>query len=245
MKLKEKVDAKLAENANSKAYVRPRERALGDNEVEAPILGNFLPVHHIFTRLSGKLARDEVQDYIVKRMHGNVKLVETDLWVGPIPPEGLQSFEDEKKGLPKSDSTSASDIPSEIDAEDFVGFYWEDLDFTVSINRQEEDEKATVDDHGLPTMNQTIRVQGTCSVRQHPTMEANGKPLNVVYFKRVGHLLPHTWQQVTDSIFQGVAHLMEGPESKYFKGQKKSTVASNALSSVLCCSTDAAKKLVE
>jgi len=255
MKLKKSVDAKLRETArNNVHHHKPRgvHRApLDDQEVAAPLLGNFLPVHHIFTTLNGKEAREEVQDYIKKHMNGNVSSLKTDLWVGRVPDEGLQIFEserEEKADSPKIGSTS-SDIPSEMNDEviekDPLGFYWEDLEFTVSLNKQEKEAK--YDDDELPIETNQIIVRGRAVIRQHPKMKStDGKPLNVVYFKRVGSVLPHNWRQVTTSLLEGVAHLMEGTETKYFKGPKRATgVASNAVSSLLCCSTDAAKELAE
>jgi len=272
MNLKKVVDTRIRENARGTGNHKPRvKRALEDQEYEPPVLGNFLPVHHIFTSLSGKDARQQVQEYIRTYMNGNVDLYKTDLWVGPVPHEGLQAFlrkgrksneMDEKTDSPKIGSNS--DLPLEFDDTEGekkdiadegtekknIGFLWEDLKFTVSLNKQEGEEKVEVDDDGLPIIDNNIIVNGQAVFRQHPTKRAaDGRLLNVVYFKREGSVLPHNWQKVTNSLLEGVAHLMEGTESKYFGASKKATaataVASKAVSSLLCCSTDAAKKLVE
>jgi len=255
MMLKKKVDVKLAGGAQNTGIVLEKQRALADHEVEPPLLGNYLPVNHIYTALSGKLALDEVQTYIMINMSGNVKLVSSNLWVGPVPDGGLKQFkeEEEKTYSPKIGSTSSLGLPSEITEEgveknETVGFYWQDLQFAVSIIEEKNDEKAeAVDDEGLPDLPNSVTVNGKVFVRQHPTKQAkDGKLLNVVYLKRVGNVLPYHWSRVSNAILTGIAHLMEGTESKYFRGRNSASgVASNAVSSLLCCSSDAAKKLAE
>jgi len=140
-----------------------------------------------------------------------------------------------------------------MEKNDAVGFYWEDLDFTVHIsvggNKQDEkkdDEKASANDE-LPPVTNNIRVQGRVVVRRHPTMRSEtGVPLNVIYLKRTGNVLPHNWLQVTNTITQGVAHIMEGTKTRYFKDSRKNSgLATSAVSSLLCCSSGAAKKLTE
>jgi len=250
--LKTTVDAELRKNARD----RPRgvQRAVSNlehKEVEAPVLGSFLPVHHVLTSYSGKIAREEVQDYIMRTMFGSVELVKTDLWVGNVPKGGFEDIE-ERIESPKTEDNFASGLQNELNQEvkekedESIGFFWEDMNFTVDMNKQDE-EKASVDDKGLPNVANNIRVQGRVVVRQHPELKSeSGKPLNVVYFKRIGYVKPHNWQLVTSTILKGVAHIMERTETKYFKElQKNSGLASSAVSSLLCCSTGAAKKMVE
>jgi len=249
LNLKTTVDAELRKNAKD----RPKraQRAVSDLE-EAPVLGSFLPVHHLLTSYSGKLAREEVQDYIMKAMFGTVELVKTELWVGNVPEGGLPKMENSKERLEslKMDDNSAASLQmeanQEVMEEESIGFYWEDMNFTVELNKQDE-EKASVDDDGVPNISNSVRVQGRVVVRQHPKLKSeSGKPLNVVYFKRTGYVQPYNWQLVTSTILKGVAHIMERTETKYFKElQKNSGLASSAVSSLLCCSTGAAKKLVE
>jgi len=250
LNLKITVDAELRKNAKDRG--KRVQRAVSDLE-EAPVLGSFLPVHHLLTSYSGKLAREEVQDYIMKVMFGTVKLVETELWVGNVPEGGLPKMENSEERLEslKMDDNSGASLQKEVNQEAMeedkaIGFYWEDMDFTVELNKQDE-EKASVDEDGVPNISNSVRVQGRVVVRQHPDLKSeSGKPLNVVYFKRTGYVQPYNWQLVTTTILKGVAHLMERTETKYFKELQKNTgSASSAVSSLLCCSTGAAKKLVE
>jgi len=242
LKLKRTVDAELRRNA--KKRLDRVQRTL--EPVDIPVLGSFLPVHHVFTSFNGKLALEDIQDYIMNVMFGKADLVKTDLWVGPVPEEGLMNEDISGKRIesPMVDDNSAADLQEEKN--EAVGFYWEDLNFTVEINKQDE-EKAFVDEDGLPKIADSIRVQGRVVVRKHPTRKSqNGKPLNVIYLKRTGYVQPHYWQQVTNTILQGIAYIMEHTETRYFKElTKNSGLASSAVSSLLCCSTDAAKRLVE
>jgi len=257
MKRKRAVDYQVRKNAQQKAHRTQRAvKSLGDNEIEAPILGNFLPVHHVFTSVSGKLARDEVQNFIKRVMYGQTNKVLTDLWVGPVPEEGLVTDEnsEEKIDLPNRVSSSGTDeLVKKNEAKDeALGFYWQDLEFTVDINADENeqddsknDEKDSVYDE-LP-IPKNIRVKGRVAVRRHPTMKSeNGTPLNVIYLQRIGHVMPHNWQRVTTNIIQGVAHIMEGTKTRYFiDSRNRAGLASSAVSALLCCSSGAAKKLAE
>jgi len=269
-KLKRIVDGQMMKKARDKpANVQREVKGLEDLEIDAPLLGTFLPVHHLFTSVSGKLACEEVHNFIMRGMYGATKLVKTELWVGPVPEEGIPTEEDseEKTDSWKMVDSSAPNTSNEKDEdvvekdEDVVekdeedealGFFWHDLDFTVDINMGEkkqddgrDDEKSSGSD-GLPNAN-NIRVQGRVVVRRHPTMKSqSGAPLNVVYLKRTGRVLPHHWQQITRTIIQGVAHIMEGTKTGYFEDSKKNSgLASSAVSSLLCCSSGAAKKLAE
>merc|ERR1719357_1526308 len=257
MKRKRAVDYQVRKNAQQKPHRTHRAvKSLGDKEIEAPILGNFLPVHHLFTSLSGMLARDEVQNFIKRVMYGKTNKVLTDLWVGPVPEEGLVTEEnsEEKIDMPNHVSSSGTDeLVKKNEAKDeALGFYWQDLDFTVDIsadaNEQDDsknDEKDSVNEE-LP-IPKNIRVQGRVAVRRHPTMKsANGTSLNVIYLQRIGHVMPHNWQRVTQNIIQGVAHIMEATKTRYFIDSKNKTgAASSVVSSLLCCSSSAAKKLAE
>merc|ERR1712173_262703 len=99
----------------------------------------------------------------------------------------------------------------------------------------------------MDSRNLITLVQGTVVVRRHPTMKSEtGASLNVIYLKRTASVMPHYWQQITKTIIQGVAHIMEGTKTVYFEDFKKNSgLASSAVSSLLCCSSGAAKKLVE
>jgi len=255
-KLKRVVDNQIRMTARDKGG-RTQRVTLEHLEIDAPLLGTFLPVHHLFTSVRGKLARDEVHNFILLQMFGRANLVKTELWVGPVPEEGIPSGEDNEA---KTDSvmvleSPGADTPKEKD-EDAVdkdlGFFWHDLEFIVDLNMGEkkqddgkDDEKSSGND-GLPKAN-NIRVRGRVVVRRHPTMKSEtGAPLNVVYLKRTSRVTPHHWRQVTRTIMKGVAHIMEGTQSGYFKDSKKSSgLASSAVSSLLCCSSGAAKKLAE
>lgn len=247
-KLKRMVDREMRKKARDKPRKIHREvKGLAEMEIEAPLLGSFLPVHHLFTSLGGKLAREEVQDFILKEMFGKTKLVKTDLWVGPVPEEGLVKEDDSEEKIADS-----SDADSQIEMDVEKGFWWKDLQFTVNMNmggkKQEvgkDDEKSTGSD-GLPKP-YNIRVQGIVVVRRHPTMKSEtGASLNVIYLKRTASVVPHYWEQITRTIIQGVAHIMEGTKTVYFEDSKKNSgLASSAVSSLLCCSSGAAKKLVE
>jgi len=256
-KLKRIVDSQMRKKARDKAG--RVHRGLEDMEIDAPLLGTFLPVHHLFTRLGGKLAREEVREFILREMYGVTNLVKTELWVGPVPEEGLGTEEDteEKIDSLKAVESSGADSPNEKDEDEVekdeeLGFFWEDLEFTVDINmgrKQQDDgkddEKSSGCD-GLPKSN-SVRVQGRVVIRRHPTIKSEkGAPLNVIYLKRTGRVMPHYWQQITSTIIQGVAHIMEGTKTKYFEDSKKNSgLASSAVSSLLCCSTGAARKLAE
>merc|ERR1711920_454521 len=257
MKRKRAVDYQVRKNAQQKGH-RPQRAvfSLEEKEIEAPILGNFLPVHHLFTSLSGKLARNEVQDFIKGVMYGKTNKVTTDLWVGPVPDEGLvtEGKSEEKIDLANIVSSSGADelVKKNETKNEALGFYWQDLDFTVDINAgindlddRKNDEKDS-ENEGLP-IPKNIRVQGRVAVRRHPTMKSeNGTPLNVIYLQRIGHVMPHNWQRVTQYIIKGVAHIMEGTKTKYFvESRIKAGLASSAVSSLLCCSPGAAKKLAE
>jgi len=254
-KLKRVVDSQMRKNARDKGG--RAQRALGEWEIDAPLLGTFLPVHHLFTSVKGKLACEEVHNFILQQMYGRAKLVKTELWVGPVPEEGIPTEEDIEA---KTDSLMMLESPGaetpEVKDEDIVeedlGFFWHDLEFTVDLNMGEKEQDDGKDDDkssgndGLPKAN-NIRVQGRVVVRRHPTIKSQkGAPLNVVYLKRTSRVLPHHWQQVTRTILQGVAYIMEGTKSGYFEDTKKSSgLASSAVSSLLCCSSGAAKKLAE
>jgi len=256
-KLKRMVDSQIRKKARDKpGRVRRHVKLKGleEMEIEAPLLGNFLPVHHLFTSLGGKQASEEVQGFILQEMYGKTKMVKTDLWVGPVPEEGLEKEEDSEEKIADSsgaDSQKEND-EEEVEKNEVIGFYWEDLEFTVDIKmggkKQDDgkdDEKLSGSD-GLPKPN-NVRVQGRVVVRRHPTMKSHtGTPLNVIYLKRTGSVMPHYWQQTTRTIIQGVAHIMEGTKSRYFEDSKSSSgLASSAVSSLLCCSSGAAKKLIE
>eukprot|EP00495_Collosphaeridae_sp_1-RS-2012_P004540 TRINITY_DN383_c0_g1_i3.p1 TRINITY_DN383_c0_g1~~TRINITY_DN383_c0_g1_i3.p1 ORF type:complete len:653 (+),score=121.44 TRINITY_DN383_c0_g1_i3:105-2063(+) len=256
-KLKRTVDNQMRKNARDRpgrVHRGVKVKGLEEMEIEAPLLGNFLPVHHLFTSLGGKLAFEEVQGFILQEMYGKVKMVKTDLWVGPVPEEGLEKEEDSEEKIADSSGTDSHKENDDVVVEknEVIGFYWKDLEFTVDIklggNKQDDgndDEKSSGSD-GLPKPNNT-RVQGRVVVRRHPTMKSQtGTPLNVIYLKRTGSVMPHYWQQITTTILQGVAHIMEGTKTKYFESHKNSAgLASSAVSSLLCCSSGAAKKLVE
>jgi serine/threonine protein kinase len=241
LKLKRTVDTQLRKNARNKPH--KVQRAI--EHVDAPVLGSFLPVHHVFTSFNGKLALEDIRAYIMKVMFGKAELVKTELWVGPVPEEGLMNehVSVETIEASKDDNNSGADLQKEKNVA--IGFYWEDLNFTVDINKQ--DEEKGLDDDGLPKIANSIRVQGRVVVRQHPTQKSqNGMPLNVIYLKRIGYVQPHNWQVVSNTILQGVANIMEQTETRYFKElTKNSGLASSAVSSLLCCSTDAAKRLAE
>merc|ERR1711920_1114218 len=257
MKRKKAVDYQIRKNTQNKPNRNPRGlKSLVDMEVEAPVLGSFLPVHHLFTSVLGKLARDEVETFIKREMYGKTKMVLTDLWVGPVPEEGLVTEEnsEEKIDLANIVSSSGADelVKKNETKNEALGFYWQDLDFTVDINAdtndlddRKNDEKDS-ENEGLP-IPKNIRVQGRVAVRRHPTMKSeNGTPLNVIYLQRIGHVMPHNWQRVTQYIIKGVAHIMEGTKTKYFvESRIKAGLASSAVSSLLCCSPGAAKKLAE
>jgi len=283
MNLKKKVDEALAQRAQTAREGLPRatnlvpgpgeEANANASEFDPPILGGFLPVHHIFTDYKGKLALGEVKEYIVSQMGGVANLVETELWVGPVPPEGIGAFvndgssgdilENESK-LPEV-SVDEKLPEAKHEQEDMaVGSLWEDLEFAVDININEKEEKVKNDGDDLPHMDQLIRVRGRVLVRRHPTAKRiNGKPVNVLYFKRVGTVLPSIWHQVTSNIFNGVAHLVVRTNAEYFKVQKDSVdnakvnsseysvstsvvnaavAATAALNPLSCCTTNAAKE---
>jgi len=170
----------------------------------------------------------------MKTMFGVTQLVETELWVGPVPDEGIKAFTINDEKLDESESAEVPDLPADEKVaeetlkhtEDMeIGSYWEDLEFTVNINENAE-EKATADEDGIPLMNQPIRVAGRVAVRCHPTAKTkDGKPLNVVYFKRIGNAMPHFWQQVIENILNGVAYLMVNTNTKYFKVKDNITKA--------------------
>jgi len=259
MKLKRAVDIEMTKNAKDKE--KRVHRGLEAMEIGAPILGDFLPVYHMFTSYSGKLAREEVDDFILNVMFGNTELVKTELWVGPVPEGGLGTLDTEEKTDSRGevdnleiDSISQQDEGA-IEINEAIGFYWEDLEFTVDINlnaNKKDDEKTSdrknsADDDELPEIPKNIRVKGTVVVRQHPALKTeSGEPLNVIYLKRKGHVMPYNWQLVTKTILQGVAHIMEGTKPTYFQPPTKNKgIASSAVSSLLCCSTGAAKNLVE
>lgn len=261
MKLKNTVDIELRKNAKDKEKrVHRGVKGLEVMEPEAPVLGEFLPVYHMFTSISGKLAREEVDDFILNKMFGVTKHVKTELWVGPVPQGGLKTLDTEEKTDSdwvdnlQIDSMSEQDEGANKENQE-VGFYWEDLSFTVNINlntNKKDDEKISdgkdsADNDELPEIPTNIQVKGKVVVRQHPTMKTgSGKPLNVIYLKRTGYVLPHNWQIVTKTILQGVAHIMEGTKPTYFQPPTKNKgIASSAVSSLLCCSTGAAKNLVE
>merc|ERR1711920_130302 len=242
-----------ARDKPGRGRVQRAMKGLEEMEIEAPLLGNFLPVHHLFTSLGGKLAFEEVQGFILQEMYGKVKMVKTDLWVGPVPEEGLEKEEDSEEKIADSSADSQKEKDEVvIEKNEVIGFYWEDLEFIVDMKTGgkkqddgQDDEKSSGID-GLPIPNNT-RVQGRVVVRRHPTMKSQtGTPLNVIYLKRTGSVMPHYWQQITTTILQGVAHIMEGIKTKYFESHKNSAgLASSAVSSLLCCSSGAAKKLVE
>merc|ERR550534_2025772 len=227
MKLKKQVDSAMAQKVKKTDRGVPKPRDPFASVFDAPVLGDFLPVHHIFTDMSGKLALEDVQNYIVGEMLGNAQLVETELWVGPVPAEGIREFamNDERLGdnlqdaseLPElSVDEKVSEAKHQQEEDMAIGSYWEDLEFAVKINVKEEKVQDVGD--GIPVMNQAFEVRGRVVVRRHPTAKTeNGKPLNVLYFKRVGSTLPRHWQQVTTNIFDGVANLMVQTNSKYFK----------------------------
>jgi len=257
MKRKRAVDYQVRKNAQQKPHRTQRDlKFLEDYEIEAPILGNFLPVHHLFTSVSGKLACDEVQNFIKRVMHGKTNKVLTDLWVGPIPQEGLVTEENSEEKIDLSNTGTSSGIDELVKKNEAkneaLGFYWQDLDFTVDISadaKEQDDRKSDEKDSLNEKLGiaKNIRVQGRVAVRRHPTMKSeNGTPLNVIYLKRIGHVMPHNWQRVTQNIIQGVAHIMEGTKTRYFiDSRDKVGLASSAVSSLLCCSSSAAKKLAE
>jgi len=238
MKRKRGMDYQVSKTAQQKPNIA--YRCL--NEIEAPILGSFLPVHHLFTSVSGTLARDEVQNFIVSVMYGETNKVPTDLWVGPVPEEGLVTEEksEAKIDLPNTVSSSGTDeLVKKNDAKnEALGFYWQDLDFSVDINAETNE---------LDDRKSDIRVKGRVAVRRHPTMKSeNGTPLNVIYLQRMGYVMPHDWQGVTQNIFQGVAHIIERTKTGYFiDSRNKTGLAASAALSLLCCSAGAAKKLAE
>jgi len=273
MKLKRQVDAAMAEKKKGKDIGVGNRRNLA-SEFDAPVLGDFLPVHHIFTNMSGKLALETVQNYIVKEMLGIAELVVTELWVGPVPAEGIRAFamNDERLGdilqndseLPElSVDEKGSEAKLQQEEDMAIGSLWEDLEFAVNINETEEKVKDVGD--GIPVMNQAIKVRGRVVVRRHPTAKTeNGKPLNVMYFKRVGSTLPRHWQQVTTNVFNGVADLMVQTNTKYFKVEdgrvddakvnsgeysvttsvvNAAVAATTAVNPFSCCTTNAAKEL--
>jgi len=254
MKRKRAVDHQLRKRAQEKPTRMPR--GLEDMEIEAPILGNFLPVHHLFTSVSGMVARDEVQYFISKKMYGKTRKVLTDLWVGPVPEEGLvtEKNSEEKMDLPDIISNPSLDALVEKNEarNEAIGFYWEDVDFAVDINmagNKQDDKKNDEMDSQNEELSapKCVRVKGRVVVRQHPTMKSEkGTPLNVIYIKRTGPVMPHNWQRVTKNIIQGVAHIMEGTKTGYFIDSINTAgLASSAVSSLLCCSSGAAKKLTE
>jgi len=228
MNLKIRVDAAIAKAARDQP--EKVRRVPIDAEENIPVLGNFLPVQHIFTSLPGKLALEEIRDYITNRMLGKARLLPTELWVGPVPAMGIEDYKinDEKGGE--------------------LGFYWEDLEFTVNLH-DEVDEKATVDDDEIPIMKNSVIVQGMVVVRRHPTEKTkDGKPLNVIYFKRIGNTMPHNWQQVAVTIFKGVAHMMVDMQTKYFRGVnsiKKTVAASEALEDDIKNASDSEKTVAD
>jgi len=245
----------MRKNARDRPGKVQREvKGLREMEIEAPLLGNFLPVHHLFTSLGGKLAFEEVQDFILKQMYGKVEMVKTDLWAGPVPEEGLEKEDDSEEKIADSSGTDSQKEKDEVVVEknEVIGSWWEDLEFTVDIKTGgkeqgdgKDDEKSFGSDGVPPPFN--TRVQGRVVVRRHPTMKSQtGTPLNVIYLKRTGSVMPHYWQRITRTILQGVAHIMEGTKTRYFEDSKNSSgLASSAVSSLLCCSSGAAKKLVE
>jgi len=259
-KMKRIVDSQTRKKARNKPRRVQREiTGLEELEVEAPLLGTFLPVHHLFTSVRGQLALEEVQHFIMREMCGEIRFVKTDIWVGHVPEEGIPTWEDseEKTDSLKTVESSSADTPEANDLEVFgkdeaLGFFWHDLEFTVDINQGEkkqddgrDDEKSSGND-GLPKTN-CVRVQGRVVVRRHPTMKSEtGAPLNVVYLTRISRVMPYQWHQITRTITQGVAHIIEGPKTGYFEDSKKNSgLASSAVSALFCCSSGAAKKLVE
>jgi len=269
MKLKRQVDAVMAQNGKKRKTEDRRPRDPVDGEFDAPVLGDFLPVQHIFTNMPGKLALETVQDYIKKEMFGVAELVVTDLWVGPVPPGGIKEFaiNDERLGdimeaeseLPElSVDEKVPEAKLQQEEDMAIGSFWNDLEFTVVINETEE--KVRDDGDEIPVMNQAIKIRGRVVVRRHPTAKTeDGKPLNVVYFKRVGNALPRYWHQVSTNIFDGVAHLMVQTSTKYFKVEDgrvddakvdysvTTSVVNAAVSATTavfsCCTTNAAKEL--
>jgi len=244
MSLKAEVDKELiAAAANKGANGR---RAFED--VDPPLLGTFLPVHHMLTDFAGTQALEIVQDYISNTMCGLVEKVETDLWVGPVPEAGITD-QDEHVA-----ERTGEAIPKENKAR---GFCWKDLEFTVRKDEERKTDKFDGDDEDLVDMPSIgVDIRGVVCVRRHPTMKSeDGVALNVVYFKRGARVLPHDWHTTVMHILSGVSYMMNGTITKYFKcvDDAKESVAmssevtntSSALSSVLCCSTDAAKKLVD
>jgi len=202
-------------------------------------------------------------------MFGVAELVVTDLWVGPVPPGGIKEFaiNDERLGdimeaeseLPElSVDEKVPEAKLQQEEDMAIGSFWNDLEFTVVINETEE--KVRDDGDEIPVMNQAIKIRGRVVVRRHPTAKTeDGKPLNVVYFKRVGNALPRYWHQVSTNIFDGVAHLMVQTSTKYFKVEDgrvddakvdysvTTSVVNAAVSATAavfsCCTTNAAKEL--
>merc|ERR1719419_521245 len=147
MKRKAKVDRELIANAGDKT-VGPR-RALED--VEPPLLGTFLPVHHMLTRFSGQQALDIIQDFITGPMFGSVKKVKTELWVGPVPETGIDASEDD--GMNQMEQNENEEVLDK-------GFYWEDLEFTVIKQGDEQKTDKSEDDDdllGIPTNKTEVR----------------------------------------------------------------------------------------
>jgi len=223
--------------------------------------------------MSGQLALETVQNYIVREMFGVAELVVTDLWVGPLPPEGIKAFaiNDERLGdiledgseLPEFSVDEKVSEAKEQEEDMAIGSFWEDLEFAVNITEAEEKVKDVGD--GIPQMHQAIKVRGRVVVRRHPTAKTEGgKPLNVMYFKRVGSTLPRHWQQVSTTIFNGVANLMVRTNTKYFQVDdgrvddakvnlseysvtasvvNAAVAATTAVNPFSCCTTNAAKEL--
>jgi len=281
MNLKKQVDKAMEQKLKKdrdvgkrRAPAKEENANVSASEFDAPLLGAFLPVHHIFTNMSGKMALEIVQNYIVKEMLGVAEWAVTELWVGPLPAEGIKAFaiNDERLGDVLEDESELPELSvdekvSEAklqEKEDMaVGSFWEDLEFAVHIAGAEEKAKDVGDE--IPVMNQAIKVRGRVVVRRHPTAKTEGgKPLNVMYFKRVGSTLPRHWQQVSTTIFDGVADLMVQTNTKYFQVEdgrvddakvnlseysvttsvvNAAVAATTAVNPFSCCTTNAAKEL--
>jgi len=285
--LKNKVDEALSRKART-ARSGPQKPRVPDllsgpgeeananaSEFDPPDLGDFLPVHHIFTDYKGKLALGIVKEHIVTKMNGVANLVETELWVGPVPPTGIGAFvndggsgdisvnESKVPEVSVDEKVPEAELQEEEDMEHMaVGSLWEDLEFAVNVDMKEE--KVNKDGDEIPDMNRVIRVRGRVLVRRHPTAKTeDGRPANVLCFKRVGSTLPRIWQQVTTNIINGVAHLVVRTDAEYFKVKKVSVdnaklnsiehsvstsvvkaavAATAALNPLSCCTTNAAKE---
>jgi len=251
MQLKAEVDKQLLMSA-AKGEAGKR-RAVGD--FVPPILTSFLPVNHMLTTYVGTQAVDIVQDFISKQMNGKVKKIITDLWVGPIPEEGIDDFEED--GESKGDDSSKKENEFEKGVK-LKGYYWKDIEFTVNHTMNQREEKADKgeDDDFHGPKSTPVPVHGVVCVRRHPEMKAeDGNPLNVIYFKRRCRVLPLEWHSTVNYILAGVSHMMNGTITKYFKRTsdiKEKAVASSvlssatsAVSSALCCSTGGAKKFAD